>query len=62
MKTYLIEYVYPKTCTVMSTYIEGKDKNEAINFFTENFPEVNHIERITWVPNKIKNLKSSIGK
>ena len=28
MKTYLIEYVYPKTRQIIPTYIEAKDKKK----------------------------------
>lgn len=62
MKTYLVEYVYPRTCTVMSTYIEGEDKEQVSKVFHNNFPEIKDIERITWVPTKINNLKSAVGK
>jgi hypothetical protein len=50
MKTYLVEYIYPKTQVVNTTYIEAEDKPAARDLFYENFPEVDQIERITWVP------------
>lgn len=54
MKTYLIEYVYPKTRQIIPTYIEAKDKKEAEITCYNNFPEIKIIERITWVPSTTK--------
>jgi len=54
MKTYLVEYVYPKTQQIIPTYIEAKDREEAEITFRSNFPEINIIDRITWVPSFIK--------
>jgi hypothetical protein len=50
MKTYLIEYIYPRTQVRNTTYIDAEDKTEARDLFFENFPEVQEVERITWVP------------
>lgn len=50
MKTYLVEYIYPKTQVKNTTYINAEDKTEARDLFFENFPEVEEVERITWVP------------
>lgn len=50
MKTYLVEYIYPKTQVRNTTYIDAEDKTEARDLFFENFPEVEEVERITWVP------------
>ncbi len=50
MKTYLVEYIYPRTQVRLTTYIDAKDKTEARDLFFENFPEVEEVERITWVP------------
>lgn len=55
MKTYLVEYVYPRTQQILHTYIQAKDKKEAEITFHSNFPEVQIIERITWVPSILKN-------
>lgn len=50
MKTYLVEYIYPRTQTRMTTHVSAADKTEARDLFFENFPEVEEVERITWVP------------
>ena len=50
MKTYLVEYIYPRTQVRNTTYIDAEDKTEARDLFFENFPEVQEVERITWVP------------
>jgi len=50
MKTYLVEYIYPKTQVRNTTHIEAEDKTEARDLFFENFPEIEEVERITWVP------------
>ena len=50
MKTYLVEYIYPRTQTRHSTYFDAEDKTSARDFFFENYPEVEEVERITWVP------------
>jgi hypothetical protein len=50
MKTYLVEYIYPRTQVRNTTYIEAEDKTSARDLFFENFPEVEEVERITWVP------------
>ena len=54
MKTYLVEYVYTKTQQIIPTYIQAKDRKEAEITFRSNFPEINIIERITWVPSIVK--------
>jgi hypothetical protein len=50
MKTYLVEYIYPRTQVRLTTYIDAEDKTEARDWFFENYPEVEQVERITWVP------------
>ncbi len=50
MRTYLVEYVDPKTQVIMSARIEAVDKTEARDQFYENFPMVMVVERITWIP------------
>jgi DNA-dependent RNA polymerase auxiliary subunit epsilon len=50
MKTYLIEYIYPRTQVRNTTYIDAEDKTEARDLFFENYPEVEQVEKITWVP------------
>jgi hypothetical protein len=50
MKTYLVEYFYPKAQIKLTTYIDAEDKTEARDLFFESFPEIEEVERITWVP------------
>ena len=50
MKTYLVEYIYPKAQIRNTTYIDAEDKTEARDLFFQSFPEVEEVERITWVP------------
>lgn len=50
MKTYLVEYIYPRTQSILTTHITAEDKTEARDLFFENYPEVEEVERITWVP------------
>ena len=50
MKTYLVEYIYPRTQVRLTTHINAEDKTEARDLFFENYTEVNEVERITWVP------------
>jgi hypothetical protein len=50
MKTYLVEYIYPRTQVRLTTYIDAEDKTEARDLFFENYTEVKEVERITWVP------------
>ena len=52
MKTYLVEYVDPKTQVRMSTKISAEDKTDARDKFFDTFPLVEVVERITWVPNE----------
>jgi hypothetical protein len=50
MKTYLVEYICPKTQVRVTTQINAEDKTEARDLFFENYSEVEEVERITWVP------------
>ena len=50
MKTYLVEYIYPRTQVRLTTHINAEDKTEARDLFFENYPEVEEVERITWAP------------
>lgn len=52
MKTYLVEYVDPKTQVRMSTKLSAEDKTDARDKFFDAFPAVEVVERITWVPNE----------
>lgn len=52
MKTYLVEYVDPKTQVRMSIKISAEDKTDARDKFFETFPTVEYMERITWIPNE----------
>jgi hypothetical protein len=52
MKTYLVEYVDPKTQVRMSTKINAEDKTDARDKFFDTFPAVELVERITWTPNE----------
>ena len=50
MKTYLIEYIQNRTQVRCTTYIDAEDKTQARDLFFESFPDIEEIERITWVP------------
>lgn len=50
MKTYLVEYIYPRTQVRLTTHVSAEDKTEARDLFFKNYPEVKEVERITWVP------------
>lgn len=50
MKTYLIEYIHDRTQVRCETHIEAEDKTAARDLFFENFPNIEFVERITWVP------------
>lgn len=53
MKTYLVEYIDPRTQVRLTTYIDAEDKTAARDLFFETFPAVEEVERITWVPAQI---------
>ena len=50
MKTYLVEYFHQKARVKLTTYIDAEDKTQARDLFFESFPEIEEVERITWVP------------
>lgn len=50
MKLYLIEYVEPRTQTIMSVKLLGADKTDVRDRFFELYPHVEHVDRISWVP------------
>ena len=50
MKTYLVEYIHSRTQVKCTTHIEAEDKTTARDLFFESFPEIEEVERITWVP------------
>ena len=49
-KLYLIEYIDPKTDALVSCKISAEDKTDARDKFFKQFPQVDYLERITWVP------------
>jgi hypothetical protein len=50
-KIYLVEWVDPRTQTYREQKIKAQDKTEARDSFFEEHPEVQLIDRITWIPN-----------
>jgi hypothetical protein len=50
MRTYLVEYIEPRTQVRLTTYLDAEDKTAARDLFFETYPAVEEVERITWVP------------
>ena len=50
MRTYLIEYIDPRTQMRSATHLDAEDKTGARDLFFETFPAVEEVEKITCVP------------
>lgn len=50
-KVYLVEWVDPRTQTCREQKIKAQDKTEARDNFLKDHPDVQLIDRITWIPN-----------
>lgn len=50
-KVYLVEWVDPRTQTCREQKIKAQDKTEARDSFFKDHPDVQLIDRITWIPN-----------
>lgn len=50
MKTYLIEYIDPRTQIRLTTRLDAEDKTAARDLFFETFPAVEEVEKITCIP------------